>query len=246
MFARAYATSIRPISLGRQLIGLLDLASAKGLLPSTYEIYLHSDDLAAFADVEQHLVRELIDAATQHCEQYGYQLDAEISVVLQADDAIKSGTFQIKTNRQLAVKTPPNDPKSSKIQESKVQPEPTQTGTLAPTLTPTLPTKLVQTINTHIEITARAALVLASGQRIDLTEEIVKIGRHQSCTIVFADSNVSRVHAQLQHDSTGWLVVDLGSTNGIKVNGTKISKEKSLTDGDELEFGTSTARFVAS
>ncbi len=242
MFARAYATSIRPISLGRQLISLLDLAGAKGPLPSTYEICLHSDDLAAFADVEQHLVRELIDAATQHCEQYGYQLDAEISVVLQADDAIKSGTFQIKTNRQLAVKTPPNDPKSSKIQESKVQPEPTQTGTL----TPTLPTKLVQTINTHIEITARAALVLASGQRIDLTEEIVKIGRHQSCTIVFADSNVSRVHAQLQHDSTGWLIVDLGSTNGVKVNGTKISKEKSLTDGDELEFGTSTARFVAS
>ena len=242
MFARAYATSIRPISLGRQLIGLLDLASTKGLLPSSYEICLHSDDLAAFADVKQHLVRELIDAATQHCEQYGYQLDAEISVVLQADDAIKSGTFQIKTNRQLAVKTPPNDPKSSKIQESKVQPEPTQTRTLAPTL----PTKLVQTINTHKEITARAALVLASGQRIDLTEEIVKIGRHQSCTIVFADSNVSRVHAQLQHDSTGWLIVDLGSTNGVKVNGTKISKEKSLTDGDELEFGTSTARFVAS
>ena len=242
MFARAYATSIRPISLGRQLIGLLDLASTKGLLPSSYEICLHSDDLAAFADVEQHLVRELIDAATQHCEQYGYQLDAEISVVLQADDAIKSGTFQIKTNMQLVVKTLPNDPKSSKIQESKVQPEPTQTRTLAPTL----PTKLVQTINTHIEITARAALVLASGQRIDLTEEIVKIGRHQSCTIVFADSNVSRVHAQLQHDSTGWLVVDLGSTNGVKVNGTKISKEKSLTDGDELEFGTSTARFVAS
>ena len=242
MFARAYATSIRPISLGRQLIGLLDLAGAKGPLPSTYEICLHSDDLAAFADVEQHLVRELIDAATQHCEQYGYQLDAEISVVLQADDAIKSGTFQIKTNRQLAVKTPPVDPKSSKIQESKVQPEPTQTRTLAPTL----PTKLVQTINTHIEITARAALVLASGQRIDLIEDIVKIGRHQSCTIVFADSNVSRVHAQLQHDSSGWLVVDLGSTNGVKVNGTKISKEKSLTDGDELEFGTSTARFVAS
>ena len=240
MFARAYATSIRPISLGRQLIGLLDLASTKGLLPSSYEICLHSDDLAAFADVEQHLVRELIDAATQHCEQYGYQLDAEISVVLQADDAIKSGTFQIKTNKQLAVKTPPVDPKSSQIQESKVQPEPTRT--LTPTLTPTL----LQTINTPKEITARAALVLASGQRIDLIEDIVKIGRHQSCTIVFADSNVSRVHAQLQHDSTGWLVVDLGSTNGVKVNGTKISKEKSLTDGDELEFGTSTARFVAS
>ena len=234
MFARAYATSIRPISLGRQLIGLLDLTSAKGSLPSTYEICLHSDDLAAFADVEQHLVRELIDAATQHCEQSGYQLDAQISVALRADDAIKSGTFEIKTNRQFAVKNPTVESKPSNIQESIVQPEPT----LAQTQT--------QTIVKPKEITARAALILATGQRIDLTDDIVKIGRHQSCTIVFADSNVSRVHAQLQQDSTGWLVVDLGSTNGIKVNGTKISKEKLLADGDELAFGTSTARFVAS
>ena len=234
MFARAYATSIRPISLGRQLIGLLDLTSAKGSLPSTYEICLHSDDLAAFADVEQHLVRELIDAATQHCEQSGYQLDAQISVALRADDAIKSGTFEIKPNRQLAVKNPTAESKPSNIQESIVQPEPT----LAQTQT--------QTIVKPKEITARAALILATGQRIDLTDDIVKIGRHQSCTIVFADSNVSRVHAQLQQDSTGWLVVDLGSTNGIKVNGTKISKEKLLADGDELAFGTSTARFVAS
>ncbi|MEY3396159.1 MAG: hypothetical protein RLZZ534_121 [Actinomycetota bacterium] len=236
MFARAYATSIRPISLGRQLIGLLDIASAKGSLSSSYEICLHSDDLAAFADVEQHLVRELIDAATQHCEQSGYQLDAQISVALRADDAIKSGTFQIKTSGKFAVKNPPVETKPSKIQESIVQPEP------APTLAPTQ----TQTLVTHAEITARAALILATGQRIDLTEDIVKIGRHQSCTIVFADSNVSRVHSQLQRSSTGWLVVDLGSTNGIKVNGTKISKEKLLTDGDELAFGTSTARFVAS
>lgn len=238
MFARAYATSIRPISLGRQLIGLLDTASDKGSLPSSYEICLHSDDLAAFADVEQHLVRELIDAATQHCEQSGYQLDAQISVALRADDAVKSGTFQIKTNGKFAVKTPPIETKPSKIQESIVQPEPAPT--LAPTQTQT------QSLVTHEEITARAALILATGQRIDLTEDIVKIGRHQSCTIVFADSNVSRVHAQLQRSSTGWLVVDLGSTNGVKVNGTKISKEKLLTDGDELAFGTSTARFVAS
>ena len=234
MFARAYATSIRPISLGRQLIGLLDLTSAKGSLPSTYEICLHSDDLAAFADVEQHLVRELIDAATQHCEQSGYQLDAQISVALRADDAIKSGTFEIKTNRQFAVKNPTVESKPSNIQESIVQPEPT----LALTQT--------QTIVKPKEITARAALILATGQRIDLTDDIIKIGRHQSCTIVFADSNVSRVHAQLQQDSTGWLVVDLGSTNGVKVNGSKISKEKLLADGDELAFGTSTARFVAS
>jgi len=228
MFARAYATSIRPISLGRQLIGLLDLSAAKGSLSSSYEICLHSDDLVAFADVEQHLVRELIDAATQHCKQSGYPHGDPISVVLQADDTIKSGTFQIKTSGQLAVKNPPVETKSSIVQESIVLPEPTP-----PIIAPKA-------------LDVNAALVLATGQRFELTGDSVKIGRHESCSIVFADSNVSRVHAQLQHELTGWLVVDLGSTNGVKVNGTKILKGTLLADGDELTFGTSTARFVAS
>ncbi len=233
MFARAYATSIRPISLGRQLIGLLDLSAAKGSLSSSYEICLHSDDLVAFADVEQHLVRELIDAATQHCKQSGYPHGDPISVVLQADDTIKSGTFQIKTSGQLAVKNPPVETKPSIVQDSIVLESLVQSEPAPPIIAPkTLP--------------VNAALVLATGQRFELTGDSVKIGRHESCSIVFADSNVSRVHAQLQHELTGWLVVDLGSTNGVKVNGTKILKGTLLADGDELTFGTSTARFVAS
>jgi hypothetical protein len=228
MFARAYATSIRPISLGRQLIGLLDLSAANGSLSSTYEIRLHSDDLVAFADVEQHLVRELIDAATQHCKQSGYSHDDPISVVLQADETIKSGTFQIKTSGHLAVKTSTVEAKPSIVQELIAQPEPTL---------PTIAQKA---------LTVKAALVLATGQRFELIGDSVKIGRHESCAIVFADSNVSRVHAQIQHDLTGWLIVDLGSTNGVKVNGTKILKGELLADGDELTFGTTTARFVAS
>lgn len=228
MFARAYATSIRPISLGRQLIGLLDLSAANGSISNNYEIRLHSDDLVAFADVEQHLVRELIDAATQHCKQSGYSHGDPISVVLQADETIKSGTFQIKTSGHLAVKTPTVEAKPSIVQELIAQPEPTP-----PTIAPKT-------------LTVKAALVLATGQRFELIGDSVKIGRHESCAIVFADSNVSRVHAQIQHDLTGWLVVDLGSTNGVKVNGTKILKGELLADGDELTFGTTTARFVAS
>ena len=228
MFARAYATSIRPISLGRQLIGLLDQSATNGSLSSTYVICLHSDDLAAFADVEQHLVRELIDAATQHCKQSGYQHDDQISVVLRAEDTTKRGTFQIKTSGQHAVKNPPVEIKPSIAQVSIAQPEPSPP------------------IITSKTLAAHAALVLATGQRFELIGDSVKIGRHESCAIVFADSNVSRVHAQLQHELTGWLVVDLGSTNGVKVNGTKILKGKLLADGDELTFGTSTARFVAS
>ena len=228
MFARAYATSIRPISLGRQLIGLLDQAATKGSLPNSYEFYLSSDDLVAFADVEQHLVRELIEAATQHCKQYGYQHEDPISVILRADDTIKSGTFQIKTGTRQSAKNPTVETKPSNAQPSSVFVEP---------ITPIVAPK---------QISVSAALVLVNGQRFELTRDAIKIGRHESCAVVFADSNVSRVHGQIQHGEGGWLIVDLGSTNGIKVNGTKISKQQLLVDGDELASGTSTARLVAS
>jgi len=64
--------------------------------------------------------------------------------------------------------------------------------------------------------------------------------------VVFNDSNVSREHAQMRRTSDGWKILDLGSTNGTKVNGRKIDAEQLLVNGDELLFGTSGARFEIS
>lgn len=241
MFARAYATSIRPISLGRQIIGFLDLNAAKGVLPDRYEFFMNSADLIAFAEVEEHLARELSDAATQHCIQCGYQLGGSITVILKADDTVKSGDVRLEASAQLVKASAQLAGASAQLDAKNlmIESEP-------PSVQKSIEqTEISPAIVAPEKIAVGAALVLANGQRFELSGETVKIGRHESCSIVFADSNVSRVHAQLQRGASGWLVVDLGSTNGIKVNGTKI-QEQLLADGDELVFGTSTARFVAS
>jgi hypothetical protein len=68
---------------------------------------------------------------------------------------------------------------------------------------------------------------------------IVKtIGRGQDNNIVVNDENVSRVHLQMVQDDNGYIsVVDLGSTNGTFVNGSRITGETRLKPGDELRIG---------
>lgn len=60
-----------------------------------------------------------------------------------------------------------------------------------------------------------------------------------------ADPNVSRNHAEVRPRGNGWLVVDLGSTNGTRVNSTRISSHE-LSDGDEITFGNTLVRFEES
>jgi hypothetical protein len=85
-------------------------------------------------------------------------------------------------------------------------------------------------------------LVLPDGRRIGIADEVVTIGRLPECAIVLDDPNVSRRHAQLRREGDSVLLVDLGSTNGTKVNGVVV-RERRLTPGDTVTVGTTTMRF---
>lgn len=89
------------------------------------------------------------------------------------------------------------------------------------------------------------SLMLPTGQRFTLAEYPVSVGRKPECNIVLADPNVSRNHAEIRPHGEGFLLVDLGSTNGTKVNGVKVSQHQ-LRDGDEISFGNTRIRFEAS
>jgi hypothetical protein len=89
------------------------------------------------------------------------------------------------------------------------------------------------------------SLVLPTGERVVLGEQIISIGRMPECNIVLADPNVSRNHAEIRPRGQGFVLVDLNSTNGSRVNGVRVA-EQELTDGDELAFGNTRVRFEAS
>ena len=92
-----------------------------------------------------------------------------------------------------------------------------------------------------------ATLALPDGRRVLLDQDKVTLGRLPECELAVADPNVSRRHAEVRRgpDNT-WLVADLGSTNGTKVNGLRISGPRQLDDGDEITVGATSVRFEAS
>jgi hypothetical protein len=89
------------------------------------------------------------------------------------------------------------------------------------------------------------AVVLPGGERVRVGDDPVTIGRLPECEVTLNDQNVSRRHAEVRREGDEFHVVDLGSTNGTKVNGTRV-KQQRLNDGDEITVGSSTLRFEAS
>src|SRR5215207_10981264 len=89
------------------------------------------------------------------------------------------------------------------------------------------------------------SLVLPTGERFTLAEHPITIGRRPESNIVLADPNVSRNHAEIRPQGDGFMLTDLGSTNGSKVNGVRVAQQV-LRDGDEISFGNTRMRFEAS
>lgn len=73
---------------------------------------------------------------------------------------------------------------------------------------------------------------------IPLEKAIVLIGRQADCDVSLTHSRkVSRKHCCIAQVNDAYVVRDLGSTNGVFVNGTRVRKETGLSLGDELAIG---------
>src|SRR5262249_58111400 len=80
-------------------------------------------------------------------------------------------------------------------------------------------------------------------RRIPLTLTPFRIGRSVSCQFVIASSQVSKVHAEIFRIGEDYRIRDLGSTNGIFVNGHRVN-ETPLADDDIFHVAHEELRFV--
>jgi len=98
-----------------------------------------------------------------------------------------------------------------------------------------------------VERPAEARLVVTAGPRkgveFALPEPLSTIGRARGNSVAIADVSVSRRHARLELQGDSWVIVDEGSGNGTRVNGTPVRRHR-LRHGDEIAVGDTAMRFV--
>jgi hypothetical protein len=233
VFSRAFSSGVQPIEIARKLAKEMDAhktaSVARVYVPNEYTVYLSNDDYDRMQGYESSLEQELSGHLLEHARRHDYDLLTRPVVEMDKDDRLRLGEFGIQTRM---VKPPPRegaDPTqgdhghtmvySAQQQSSRSKKRPQA--------------RLVET----------KAIVALDDRRYVLDGPTATLGRSKECECVVADPNISRRHAQLRRNSSGdWQVVDLGSTNGIKVNGRRVDASR-LAPGDEVTIGTTTFTF---
>src|SRR5690348_15217163 len=74
-----------------------------------------------------------------------------------------------------------------------------------------------------------------SGKSVDLTKPTI-IGRGETCQVQISDTHASREHCKVFEQGGAWVVADLNSRNGIKVNDVQTTR-RNLSNGDKIIIG---------
>ena len=76
-----------------------------------------------------------------------------------------------------------------------------------------------------------------AGKEFEFDQDSVLIGRTPECDVVLYDAGVSRKHCRIFSEGNRFIIEDMGSSNGTRLNGEPITKKQELADGDQLTLG---------
>jgi hypothetical protein len=229
VFSRAFSSQVQPVEIARKLAKEMDshrtASISRVYVPNQYTVWMSPDDHKRFEGYERSLAQELSAYLLEHARRHDYALLTRPEVTLETDERLRLGEFGIQTR---LVKPP---------QRQGEQPSQGEQGhTMVYTVPPKQPR--AERKRPAARLTATKAIVSMDDRRYVLDGPVAVLGRSREADCVFADPNISREHAELRRGSTGdWQIVDLGSTNGIKVNGRRVESAR-LSPGDEVTLGT--------
>jgi hypothetical protein len=229
-FSRAFKTHVQPVELARKLAKEMEehktVSVSRVYVPDHYVIFLSPPDREQFASYEVALKKELSDYLLERARGEGLALVTRPQVEFKTDDRLALGEFGIQA--QLLGQP-----------EGDAEPPPADYGhTMVYTPDRAAPVPLDGPGPPR-----GTGMLLYDGKRTVLAGERTTIGRSRECDVVIDDPNVSRKHAEVRKTIEGWMVVDLGSTNGVKVNGRRV-REAVLSPGDEITMGLAQLEFA--
>ncbi len=234
VFSRAFSSEVQPVELARKLAKEMDshktASVSRVYVPNEYTVYLSTADREKLEGYERSLEQELSGYLLDHARRRNYDLLTRPAVTFDTDERLRLGEFGIQTR---LVKPPAREGEQPRQGEEGHTMVYSAVSDTAPREAKSPAERLVST----------RAIVSVDDRRYVLDGPRAVLGRSKDAECVLRDPNVSRRHAELRRADTGdWQVVDLGSTNGIKVNGRRVSSSR-LRPGDEVTMGTTSFIF---
>lgn len=238
-FARAFRSGLQPIELAKALqryAADTQHVTADGVVvPNVYRIQVSPKDHDRLETFGEALPRELAEVLVATASDRGWRLRGPVKVRVDADERVHYGRYQLAGRVETverdavpgrAARPAPATPSGGGEPARKRL---DQTQVVSPASPPAL--------SLRIRAGGRSdASVPVTGSRLTL-------GRHSDCDVALQDTTVSREHAALVRRDDGWWAVDLGSTNGTSVNGTRAAEQR-LRPGDRLELGDAVVELV--
>ncbi len=231
-FSRAFRSEVRPVEIARKLTREMEehksFSVSRTYVPNEYRVFLSPADRDRFADYEEALAAELAGYLLEHSRRERLAMLSRPVIEFETDDRLGLGEFGIQTR----VVRPSSEPDQAVADEESGR---------------TMVYSTAERVSEPLEERARSrqqtALVIVEGKRLMVGPTGVTLGRSRECDVVLDDPNVSRKHAEIRPRGGAWVVTDLGSTNGVSVNGRRINGPEVVKSGDELELGTSLISF---
>jgi Protein of unknown function (DUF3662)/Inner membrane component of T3SS, cytoplasmic domain len=232
-FGRAFKTSVQPVELAHKLAKEMEenqmVSVSRVYVPNHYRVFLSPRDREQFASYEPALRKELSDYLLEHSRQERLALTSRPQVEFHTDDRLDLGEFGI----QAQLLGEPEDEEPGVVEAAP------SAGDFGHTMVYS-PDREARPLEPMLD--RRQALLVSEGRRNVLSGDRIMVGRSRECDVVVSDPNVSRRHIELRRGERGWAAVDLGSTNGMKVNGRRVSHAE-LDPGDRITIGITDLTF---
>jgi Protein of unknown function (DUF3662)/FHA domain len=251
VFGRVFRSEVRPIELAHKLAREMDehrtASVSRTYAPNEYSVWLSSQDRARYEGVEQEVIQELCAYLLEHARREDLILASQPLISFHTDEALSLGEFGIQA-RLVRVDGHSDDPPPSERPVGRPPAEPLDEH--GQTMIYSTSARVGGAVEEAQARRPARALLSIGGTRLPLPSAeagvAVVIGRSRDCDIVLDDTGISRRHAELRQDADGWTVSDLGSTNGVRVNGQDIRTAHPLRAGDRLELGSTEIVFEIS
>jgi hypothetical protein len=247
-FGRIFRTEVRPMELARKLAREMDahrtVSVSRVYVPNEFSVWLSPADRERYDGVEHEVIDELCAYLLEHARREDLIMASPPQISFHTDERLSLGEFGIQARLSRPAAEPPEQRAAPAAAPAPAPQQPAEHGeTMIFASSERLrgPVEDVQSRRTP-----QRALLAVGGRRLLVPSGGGTIGRSRDCDVVLDDAGVSRRHAEIRPGSDGWTVADLGSTNGVRVNGAEVRGAHALAPGDRVELGSTEIVFEVS